>query len=460
MNRKKFIRTIGILPIGLAASDKSSNSELGLLADSNIPRNEKNTPCNEDYWKHIIAEFERPKGFINFENGYFSHQPVSTLKTHFQAEKTINIQTSHFMRTAQNNAIEHARTEFAGFQGISPENLAFTRNTTESLNAVIMGYPWKEGDEVVLGNQDYGSMVEAFQQAKMRWNLKLNTAKIPLHPINNKEIIDAYLGLITENTIMVHITHMINLTGQTVPLSEIISAIKAKNKRILCVVDAAHSIAHLTFDLSDMQKAGADVVGGSLHKWLCNPIGVGFLYMSTPLIELFWPLLGDVSVPKSDIRKFEHQGTRPIHSLQTIPYAIKFHRNIGSQAKLNRLVYLKLLWLGDRDKLIRFAKSTNMDTNPQFVEQISSLKDLTQLSNIEVLTPIGIQDWGGAICTISHKKMKPTAFAKVLMDDHRFFTVGIEHAVINGIRITPHLSNSVADCLKLNEALFEVLSKN
>jgi selenocysteine lyase/cysteine desulfurase len=100
-----------------------------------------------------------------------------------------------------------------------------------------------------------------------------------------------------------------------------------------------------------------------------------------------------------------------------------------------------------------------MDSNPEFMIQISTLKDLTQLSNTEVLTPVGIQDWGGAICTISHKKINPTIFAKKLMEDHRIFTVGIEHAVVNGIRITPHLSTTVKDCIKLNEALFEMLSK-
>ncbi len=459
MNRKKFIRTLGILPVGMAVTDSYARVEIDVFAQSNIPQNESKIPCNERYWKKVSSEFNRATGYINFENGYFSHQPLSTLKFHMDAEESINTQTSYFMRTAQNYSIEDARKEFAGFQGISPENLAFTRNTTESLNTIIMGYSWSDKDEVVIGNQDYGSMVEAFQQAQMRWNISIKTAKIPLHPINNQQIVDAYVSQITDRTAMVHITHMINLTGQIVPLKEIIAAVKAKNKNILCVVDAAHSIAHLTLSISEMQDFGADAVGGSLHKWLCNPIGVGFLFVNTTAIKLFWPLMGDVSVPKSDIRKFEHQGTRPINSLQTIQIAIKFHRAIGAQVKLDRLVYLKLLWLGDKEKLIRFAKSTNMENNPEFIKQISTLKNLTQLSNTEVLTPIGIQDWGGAICTIAHKKIKPTIFAKKLMEDHRIFTVGIEHAVVNGIRITPHLSTTVKDCIKLNEALFEMLSK-
>lgn len=86
------------------------------------------------------------------------------------------------MRTAQTQAIEAARTAFADFQGLIPEEVAFTRNTTESLNIIIMGTQWQAGDEAIIGDQDYGSMVEAFQQAVARWNIRLSVAEVPVHP--------------------------------------------------------------------------------------------------------------------------------------------------------------------------------------------------------------------------------------------------------------------------------------
>ena len=75
----------------------------------NVPQGISNAPHNEVFWGAIASNFQRPSGFINLENGYFSHQPQGTLNYHIEAQSTINTQTSHFMRTAQTQAIEEAR---------------------------------------------------------------------------------------------------------------------------------------------------------------------------------------------------------------------------------------------------------------------------------------------------------------------------------------------------------------
>lgn len=422
----------------------------------NVPQGISNAPHNEVFWGAIASNFQRPSGFINLENGYFSHQPQGTLNYHIEAQSTINTQTSHFMRTAQTQAIEEARKAFAGFQGLMPEELAFTRNTTESLNIVIMGTRWQPGDEVIIGNQDYGSMVEAFEQAAARWGIVIKIADVPKDPRSDAEIVNAYVDLITPNTKMLHLTHMINLSGQLIPAQTIIRQAKQKQPQIVVAVDAAHSLAHTPVDMSDLVNAGADTIGGSLHKWLCNPIGVGFLYMKKSLIPSIWPLMGDTGADKNDIRKFEHQGTRPINSLQTIAKAIEFHRLIGSSAKHNRLTYLKLLWIGNKQALENFGKGLGILNDPQYQANMAAVTELTLLDAFKLQSPLFQFQRGGAIATAYVNGFSPTALAKSLMEVHNIFTVGIDHPVIKGVRITPHLSSSAADCIALNKAFTQI----
>ncbi len=325
---------------------------------------EKLYAADEIRWRKIRKNYPRTPDIINLENGYFSHQSWKTITKHLDFEFDINVETSRFMRTQQQKEIEAARVSFAEFLGINTEELAFTRNTTESLNTVILGYPWKAGDEVMIGDQDYGSMVEAFEQASMRYGVLVKKVVVPQHSniyrgapsaegpqyVYEQSVVKAYTELITEKTRMVHITDLINLSGQVIPTKLVASTIKKINPNILVVVDAAHSLAHTLgpckYSFPELFTSGVDVIGGSLHKWLCNPIGVGFLAMKKTCIEQIWPLMGDTGVPKNNIRKFEHQGTRPIQSLQTIKIAIDQHKIIGAEAKLQRLQYLKLCWMG------------------------------------------------------------------------------------------------------------------
>lgn len=380
---------------------------------------------DENYWNGVRSMYTRPEGFINLENGYFSHQPLSTLSFHQEREKDINTRTSVFMRKEQQAAIEAARTALAAFLSCDAEELALVRNTTEALNIVIMGFPWRNGDEVVLGNQDYGSMTEAFQQAANRFGIVLKYAQVPLRPDNDAEVIEAYTRLFTPKTRMVHITHLINLSGQVIPVAKI--AKEAKKQDILVAVDSAHAVAHIQFKIGDLE---ADFVGASLHKWLCNPLGAGFLWMKKKMIPVIWPLMGDTTQPQNNIRRFEHVGTRPIQTLQCIPESILFHNRIGNTLKEKRLRYMMQYWTSKVAKIPKVIINTPWE-------------DPTRC---------------GAIANVAVMDYTPGKLAEVLFLKYRIFTVAIEHPAINGVRITPHLSNTIEDLDSLVNALTEISS--
>lgn len=491
--------------------------------------------ADEIRWRKIRKNYPRTPGIINLENGYFSHQSWKTINKHLDFEFDINLETSRFMRTQQQQEIEAARVSFSEFIGINPEELAFTRNTTESLNTVILGFPWNAGDEVIIGDQDYGSMVEAFEQALLRYGISVKKVAVPQHAgiyreapsaeskqyLYEQSVVKGYTEMITDKTRMVHITDMINLTGQVIPTRQIASAIKKINPKILIVVDAAHSLAHTLgpykYSFSELFASGVDVIGGSLHKWLCNPIGVGFLAMKKTCIEQIWPLMGDTGVPKNNIRKFEHQGTRPIQSLQTIKIAVDQHRIISSEAKLQRLQYLKLCWMGIEfseyetsyfgvkklpkkwEKLnkqlvdLRTIVSTDgkpmihiyglpwiirneQTKNPTGKQQVPTEKhkdsqaiahktqaidsvfpiDNSQIKNQSEYSyslPEDTYFYQGAIATVSVTGYSPNELAKTLLNKFGIYTVAIDHPRVKGVRVTPHLSSTFEDCVKLNQAL-------
>jgi selenocysteine lyase/cysteine desulfurase len=412
-------------------------------------------PNDEALWQRIGDQFPRNKKYIQLENGYFSHQAIPVLQYHHNLSEQINEEHSIFMRISQESTIEHTRKILAQFQGCSSEEIAFTRNTTESLNIVIMGFPWGSGDEVVIGNQDYGSMVEAFEQIKVRFGVKIKVAQVPMNDTPDWEdrCVKAYTEHITRKTRMVHLTHPINLNGQGIPLKQIINRIKQINHNICIVVDAAHALSHFPDTLGSMN---ADVVGSSLHKWTGAPLGLGCLYVRQEYIAKIWPLFGDSERPKNDIRKFEHQGTRPIQTIQSLEKAIDTLQRIGIENRRNRLIYLKYLWQGNKSGLKDLSKSLDFELDDELIHMLT---DLTQHSKVAFLHPLRFPKYQGAISTFHIKDIKATDIANELKETYNIFTVAINHPIIQGVRITPQLSNTVKDVVHLNQSIHKIATK-
>lgn len=382
-------------------------------------------PANEVAWAKIQALFPRVTSFCQLENGYFSHASLPIRAFHQEREDYIQSRTSYYMRREQAESVEKSRKELAAFFQWNPENLAFTRNTTESLNILISGFPWIAGDEVIIGDQDYGSMNEAFEQTRERFGIEVKIAKVPLVPKTEEEVVAAYLKELSPKTRMLHLTHLINLSGQIIPLQAIIQEARKRNPEICIAVDAAHSVAHIDFD---WQNCGADIVAGSLHKWMCNPLGLGFIYIASPYIARLWPLMGDSGMAKTDIRRFEHQGTRPMATIETIGKAVALNTLMGGvKNKERRLRYLQESWTSE----------------------------IRELKAYQINTP----SYAGSSCALANVAMigkTPSELSAVLWEEYQIFTVAIEHPIVQGVRITPHLSNSIADIEKLKTALKEL----
>ena len=243
---------------------------------------------------------------------------------------------SFYMR--RRRAAEHAtvKAQLAAVAGVPADEIVITRNTTESLATVIHGIELEPGDEAVMCDQDYGSMLEQFRQQARRRAWKLTEISVPLHPRDDQDLVDTYARAITPRTKLLLLSHMINITGHILPVRAITDMAHARGVRV--IVDAAHSFAQLDFTLPQLDS---DYLGASLHKWLCTPLGAGLLHIRKDRIRTVWPLFGDTSMPDDDIRKLERTGTQPVWTVMAIADAIRFHTMVGVARKEARLRYLQ-----------------------------------------------------------------------------------------------------------------------
>jgi selenocysteine lyase/cysteine desulfurase len=306
--------------------------------------------------------------------------------------------------------IESVRRRLAAAFGCDPEEMAITRNASEALQIAQLGIDLKSGDEVVTTNQDYGRMLDTWEQRVRRDGIRLTKVSFPVPPKSMDVLAERLLAAITPATKVLHFCHITNLTGQIFPVKQI--ADEARRRGIKTVVDGAHAFAHFPYTAADL---GCDYYGTSLHKWLLAPIGTGFLYVRKENIPSLWPLTPAAASRADNIRKFEEIGTHPAANHNAIAEALTFHEGIGIERKAARLRYLKARWAAELTKLDRVELHTSLDPARSC-----------------------------AIGTVGIKGIPPGDIVSKLWANHRIIatpiTVGAADAVeYAGIRVTPNV---------------------
>jgi selenocysteine lyase/cysteine desulfurase len=235
--------------------------------------------------------------------------------------------------------VEMARRMIAEAAGCDAEEIALTRNSSESLEIAQLGLDLKPGDEVLTTNQDYPRMLTTFRQRERRDGIKLKTISFPVPVKSMDDLYKRYEDAVTPKTKAILVCHITNRTGQIFPVRRICDL--AASRGILSIVDGAHAFSQFPYKISDLN---CDYYGVSLHKWTFAPIGTGFLYVRRSRIKDTWPLMAAGDAQANDIRKFEEIGTHPAANHNAICEAIAFNRAIGIERKAARLRYLRDRW--------------------------------------------------------------------------------------------------------------------
>jgi selenocysteine lyase/cysteine desulfurase len=374
---------------------------------------------DESFWAAIRKGYNLKPDYINLENGYYNFVPKVLLDKYMEHIREVNLQGSYNMRTVQFDNKKRMAEKLGTLLGCSADELVITRNTTESLDTIIAGFPWKAGDEAVMAEQDYGAMLDMFKQVAKRHGVVNKIVSIPNHPKSDEEIVELYANAITSNTKLLMVCHMVNITGQILPIKKICEMAHSKGVDVL--VDGAHAVAHIQYNIKDL---GCDYYGASLHKWLSVPLGAGMLFVKKEKIKKIWPLIADSPKAEDDISRLNHTGTHPVATDLTISDSIDHYNMIGAARKEARLRYLQLYWT---------SKVRN-------------------LPNVVLNTPAE-ESRSCGIANVGIKGMKPALLAETLLKKYKIFTVAIDYANVQGCRITPNLYTTTKELDVLVEAL-------
>ena len=166
-------------------------------------------------------------------------------------------------------------------------------------------------------------MITTFKQRERREGIVMKQFSIPVPAEDEDEIVALFEANITPRTKLILMCHMINLTGQILPVKKVVRM--ARKRGIPVIVDGAHAFAHFHFVAKDL---GCDYYATSLHKWLCAPHGTGMLYVRKDKIQNLWPLMAAHECESENIRKFEEIGTHPAANYLAIGDALTFHHQL------------------------------------------------------------------------------------------------------------------------------------
>jgi len=366
---------------------------------------------DEDYWAEIRNSFTVDRNVINLNNGYVSPAPLVVQDAMRRYLDFSNMGPKHTMIDILERQVEDVRRRVAKTAGCDPEEIAITRNASESLENAQYGIDLKAGDEVLTTNQDYPRMLTTFRQRERREGIVLKMISFPVPPPSMDDLYQRFERAVTPKTRMILLCHITNRTGQIFPVRKICDMAHARN--IPVIVDGAHAFNHFPYNLSEL---GCDYYGVSLHKWTCAPIGTGFLYVRKSRIASTWSLMASSDRQQGDIRKFEEIGTHPAANHNAISAALIFNENIGIERKAARLRYLRDRW------------AHRLAQNPKV--KILHSQDPAQSCGIGFLAFNGVDA----------EKMAETLWSK-----YNIITVRVGHEEYDGLRITPHIYSTVAD---------------
>ncbi len=380
---------------------------------------------NEAFWRNIASQYDVEPGPINFEHGYFGRMTREVLRTYEQHLAYVNRNNSVYVR--QRFDVEDSeiiRADLASLVDVPVSEIALTRCASESLQSLIRNYNLlKPGDQVLISDLDYNSV-----QSAMRWLAKSRDVEVieisHVHPASYDSLLKTYRDAFTANPKikLMALTHVTHRTGLVMPVQAIAAA--ARSQDIDVILDGAHALGQLDFNLADL---GVAFAGFNLQKWMGAPLSLGFIHIKQERLPAIDPDMGDARYACDDIRGRAPYGTPNIPALMTLTKVLAEHRDIGGSAvKGARLAYLRDLW-------VREARS---------------------MEGIEVLTPDDPRLYCGITSFRFTRHADQQRMAQRLLDEQGIFAVARNGSACGPcIRITPGFITSIEDVARLTEAL-------
>ena len=316
---------------------------------------------------------------------------------------------------------QQSREGIAAQLGVTADEIAIVRNTSEANNIVVQGIELDEGDEVVLWDQNHPSNGVAWEVRARRSGVNVKRFSVPVEAQSIDEVVELFVAAISDKTRVISFTHISNVTGFRLPATEICAAIRARKDDVHIHVDGAQTWGVAAVDLRTMD---CDSFSGSAHKWYMGPREVGMLYVRSERQATIWPSV--VSIPwgsEADpsvegARRFEALGQRDDAAIAALAETVRFHDALtpaGVEERATMIAERLRAALIDID--VPFVSSHN----PQFT------------SNVIILS--------------APQENRATLLENVLRD------AGVILATVNGLRLSPHLYNTPDHVERVTQAI-------
>jgi len=350
-------------------------------------------------WKVISEQFVHNNKVINLNSGSAGLISKATFDRLQQSTLQMLNMSPYKAFEKWQATINSIIQKLASLISVQNNDITIVRNTTEAINLVLQGYPFKAGDELLLAQHDYPYVINTAKNLASNKGIKLRQIEPDLKHWSDNKIIRFYKNSINSKTKLVVLTHLTHREGKVLPIKKITAIAHKKGAEVL--IDAAHSFAHVPHSVSDIN---CDYYATSLHKWLSAPYGNGLLYIKKDKIKKINPVISSYEKEEGEMLKFHHLGTRAFQNIVAIEPAIDLLLQLGVETKYNRLKKLTKHWIQRLDEIEKSQLITNIDNDNYTgiaafkIEGKSSMKTVESLySDYGIIAkPVGIKN-GSAI---------------------------------------------------------------
>ena len=400
-SRRSFLKGIAASAALLPAALESAEAATSALAQ---------TPAEgEAYWDLVRAQFSfrEEKVPMNAANLCPSSRAVAERVDELTSD--IDRDCSFNNRAKFRGLLETSRQKVAQQLGVTADEIALVRNTSEANNTINNGIALEEGGEVVLWDQNHPTNNVAWDVRAARFGLEIRRVSTPTHPASSQDLFDTFASALTDNTKVLSLTHVSNVSGIRLPVKDLAEAAHARGIHVH--LDGAQSWGALDVDLRDL---GVDSYSASAHKWFMGPKEAGVLYVKESNIPRIWPNIvapgwgDDVDPDPRGARKFESLGQRDDACLAAVGTTVDFHNAIGAERIEARMI-----------------------------ELATALKGGLEEAGLSLVTPRAAELSGG-VCIGELEGRERAEVVIRLYEEH-----GIAGAPTGGLRLCPHVYNTV-----------------
>ena len=266
-------------------------------------------------------------------------------------------------------ALKKSRESLSTFLGCEQDEVVFFQNPTTAISNIIYNLELNPGDEVLMTDHEYGALVRAWNAWGEKAKVHIKYAKVTLPLASKEKFFKDIQKKISSKTKVLFLSQITSPTGLVFPIKDIIKF--AKERKIITIVDGAHVPGHIDLHLHNLN---CDFYTGAIHKWMCGPKGVSFLYAKKEHQKWIKPVIYSWGKDGNDpersefLQDFQWQGTRDMSAFLTIPKVINFFKNnIESFQK-----HSKKLILNSREQFQRVLRTHPISKGDDFLGQMIS----------------------------------------------------------------------------------------